>query len=127
MARGSKSVRGYVESADLSTAAEVALFDENGDSVTLGENEQLVVSALYASVDPSSGTAILQVFADENDDNTADAGEIFFGAIFEAGTVLNAGGNMGGVVLPKGAKPHAVSSAAGVGRISLVGKVVSYS
>lgn len=108
-------VRIELQSADLTTAAELGLFDENGKAVTLQAHERLVLRDITMNL--AAAVGIVEIFSDDDDDNTPDSGELLLAvsAVTAGGADLSHRHDFGpeGVAGAIGIVPHAVAGEAG--------------
>jgi hypothetical protein len=110
-----RPVRIELNSADISSAAELNIYDWDGNAVTLGANERLAIQTL--TIYAEQNTAPVVVFADSDDDNVVDNGERMAVAGVGTSTVWYYPHAMFG---ERGIVPHVIA-AGGSGVVTIVG------
>lgn len=106
-----------LSSADASTAVALTIYDSDGNAVTLGSDERVILHSIGGAV----ATATLTIFADNDDDNTVDAGEELFIA---TNTAFSMEFGPEGIAGALGIPIHAIASGAGQVDFVIVGSIV---
>lgn len=122
-----KIVRIDLQSADLTTAAELGLYDEDGNAVTLQPHERLILQELGISAEQA--TDYVTVFSDDDDDNTVDAGErlMHVGSDTTGTAEVNTRRQFGpeGLAGALGIVPHVIAAEAGTVTVAGVGYIIN--
>jgi hypothetical protein len=127
---GGQYFRGYLASDDITTAAIVPLFDNNGVAITIPLNKRPILTSIF--LNNGATASIITLFADTNGDSLLTAGEELVSANLAAngsfpfvdddvipGRVVTAGSPNKNVLMVK-------ASAASVGtRIVIVGRIIN--
>jgi hypothetical protein len=113
--------RGYVSSADLSSGAEIPLYDTEGVAITVAATD---VIHIYSLTMAGSGSVTYTVFGDADDDNAVDTGEVVAVLRTQASVVpFNHAAYPRPVAVARGSKLHVISSGAGQADLTVTGHI----
>jgi hypothetical protein len=109
-------VRCEFTSANATTAAAISIYDSDGNAVTLGADERLMLHHVSGQIAPASGL-VVRLISDQDGDGDVDAGDVLWISASTSSAVGEGGVNVNfhpyPIVCPRGITPKIKAAAAG--------------